>query len=305
MNPTQASSLETILPMPGAAANGSPLSMQAGLVRSPPPRGTANTHSDAERNGSMPAPNYGGNRSLEDCRACSARANQGLCADCPHNAPCALARHKSVDKELKAGQDLFSLGEPCESIYNLNTGWVMLYHLSADGRRQILDFALPGAVLGYHPAGGALMTYGAQALTDITVCAIPQKALAHIAQEQHDFGLRLAWLVARDRILAFDHIASMGRHSARERVAHLLLNLFVRYRAQWPGSQIEEMHLPLTQEHIGDATGLTFVHVNRVLRGLRKDGILQFHYRRLKILDPDRLVDVAGLDPSIVMSWIR
>jgi hypothetical protein len=65
------------------------------------------------------------------------------------------------------------------------------------------------------------------------------------------------------------------------------------------------MHLPLTQEHIGDATGLTGVHVNRVLRDLRSDGVLEFHYRRLRVLDPDKLVEVAGIDPHVALSWMR
>ncbi len=306
MTQAPASLLKTTIRVPlGDVVAAPPPPHQTGLVRSPP-WGTANTTCDAGRDGPLSLlSNDDADRELSDCRACSARAHHGLCAECPLDKPCALRRHKSAERELKAGQDLFSLGEPCDSIYNLNKGWVMLYHLSLDGRRQILHFALPGAVLGYHPAGGAMMTFGAQALTDIAVTAVPHKALPGIVDQQHQLGLRLAWLVARDRALALDHVASLARHSARERVAHLLLNLFVRYRAQWPGSQIEEMHLPLTQEHIGDATGLTFVHVNRVLRDLRKDGILQFHYRRLRILDPDRLLDVAGLDPSLVMSWIR
>jgi hypothetical protein len=64
------------------------------------------------------------------------------------------------------------------------------------------------------------------------------------------------------------------------------------------------MYLPLTQEHIGDATGLTGVHVNRVLGDLKTDGILTFSYRHLSILDPDKLVDVAGVDPELLQSWI-
>jgi hypothetical protein len=85
----------------------------------------------------------------------------------------------------------------------------------------------------------------------------------------------------------------------------LLLEQFIRYRKRWPGHRIEEMYLPLTQEHIGDATGLTGVHVNRVLGDFRRDGILEFHYRRLRILDPDKLVDVAGVDPHVALSWMR
>src|SRR3546814_1034285 len=85
----------------------------------------------------------------------------------------------------------------------------------------------------------------------------------------------------RSRALAFVHLTSVGRCNARERVARLVLELFVRCRTQWPGNRIEEMYLPLTQEHIGDATGLTFVHVNRILRTLRKEGVVEFHHRRL------------------------
>jgi CRP-like cAMP-binding protein len=75
---------------------------------------------------------------------------------------------------------------------------------------------------------------GVQALTDAVVCIVPNKALSPLANEYPEIGMRLAWLTLRDRNLAFSHLASVGRHSARERVAHLLLGLFIRYRAHWP-----------------------------------------------------------------------
>jgi CRP-like cAMP-binding protein len=243
-------------------------------------------------------------RLLVDCHRCQAREN-GLCGVAPPEALRVLAAHKSGDREFRAGQDLFSLGAPCDSIYNLVSGWVFLYNVLEDGRRQILHFALPGAVLGFLPTPGATATHGAQALTNAVVCVIPRKALVPVSKTHPEFGLQLAWLMSRDRSLAFDHLTSVGRQSARERVAHLLLELFIRYRSQWPGNRSEEMQLPLTQEHIGDATGLTFVHVNRVLRDLRRDGVLEFHYRRLRILNPDKLIDVAGIDPQLAMSWVR
>jgi CRP-like cAMP-binding protein len=228
----------------------------------------------------------------------------GLCGGCAPEVLRVIANHKSGDREVEAGRDLFSLGDPCEAIYNLVDGWVFLYNLLEDGRRQILHFALPGAVLGFHPARGAKATYAAQALTDTVVCVIPHEALGRLSRRHPEIGMRLAWLISRDCSLSYDHLTSIGRRSARQRVAHLLLELFIRRRSQWPGHRIEEMHLPLTQEHIGDATGLSGVHVNRVLRDLRDDGIVEFHYRRLNILDPDRLVDVADIDPQLAMSWI-
>lgn len=239
-----------------------------------------------------------------NCESCHARID-GLCAGHNRDVLQAISGYKSCDRHLKVGHDLFRQGEPCDAIYNLVDGWMFRYSLLADGRRQILDFALPGAVLGFHSGAEAAMGYGAQALTDAVVCVIPQKALHPLSRQHPEIGLRLASLISQERNLSFAHLTSIGRQSARERVAHLILELFVRFRSRWPGHRVEEMHLPLTQEHIGDATGLTGVHVNRVLGDLRQDGILTFSYRRLSILDPDRLVDVAGIDPEVLRVWLR
>jgi hypothetical protein len=149
------------------------------------------------------------------------------------------------------------------------------------------------------------MNYSAQALTDAVVCIVSHENLGRLARDNPGVGMQLAGLISQDRGLAYDHLSSIGRRSARERVAYLLLELFIRSRLRWPGHRSEEMYLPLTQEHIGDATGLTGVHVNRVLRDLRKEGIAEFHYRRLRILNPDKLVDVAGIEPQVAMSWIN
>ncbi|MGE3480286.1 MAG: Crp/Fnr family transcriptional regulator [Gammaproteobacteria bacterium] len=239
-----------------------------------------------------------------DCESCHARTS-GLCAGHNHDALQAISGYRTCDRHLKAGQDLFRLGEPCDAIYNLVDGWIFPYSLLADGRRQILDFALPGAVLGFDTVAETSMSYGAQALTDAVVCVIPKKALEPLSRRHPEVALRLASMISQDRNLSFAHLTSIGRQSARERVAHLILELFVRFRSRWPGHRVEEMHLPLTQEHIGDATGLTGVHVNRVLHDLRQDGVLTFSYRRLSILDPDRLVDEAGIDPEVLRAWVR
>lgn len=215
------------------------------------------------------------------------------------------SRYKSADRQIKAGCDLFRVGERGEAIYSLVDGWVALYNLLEDGRKQILQFALPGAILAFVPARGAMMNYSAQALTDSVVGIIPHENLRRLSRDNPEIGLELAGLISQDRSFAYDRLSSMGRRSARERVAYLLLELFIRSRLRWPGHRGEEMHLPLTQEHIGDATGLTGVHVNRVLRDLCKEEIAEFHYRRLRIVNPDKLVDVAGIDPQNALSWIK
>lgn len=214
-----------------------------------------------------------------------------------------IARYKQADRRLEAGGQLFRPGEPCHEIFKLVDGWAFLYTLFPDGRRQILHFVLPGAIIGFHPAQDAVATYGLEALTDIVV--EPYRIRASVLYERHpEIGMQLAWLLSRDLRLAFDRLASVGGLSAQERVSHLLLELFVRDRMRWPGHRIEDLHLPLTQEHIGDATGLTGVHINRVLRDLRRKGIIEFRYRHLHIFDPDRLVELAAVDPYVLRSWM-
>ena len=65
------------------------------------------------------------------------------------------------------------------------------------------------------------------------------------------------------------------------------------------------MSLPLTQEHIGDALGLTGVHVNRVLNNFKNLQIVEFHHKKLRILNPDTLVEISGIDPKLLDSWAR
>ena len=216
----------------------------------------------------------------------------------------AIARYKQTNRRCAAGCQLFRPGESRQEIIEILEGWAFLYVLFADGSRQILSFVLPGAIVGFHPAQDDVPTYGLEALTDVSFA--PYLVSSSTLYERHpEIGMRLAWLLSRDLSLAFDHLAIVGRLSARERVAHLLLELFVRERLRWPGHRVEDVYLPVTQEHLADATGLTGVHVNRMLRNLKKQGIIEFQYHRLRILDPDKLLDVAALDPLILRSWLR
>ena len=167
-----------------------------------------------------------------------------------------IDRYVSTDRSVKAGCDLFRVGDKGDAIYKFVHGWVALYNLQEDGRRQILQFVFPGAVLAFVPARDGVMNCSAQALTDTVVCITSHEKLNRISRDNPEIGMRLAGLISQDRGRAFDQLSMLGRCTARERVAYLLLELFVRSLMRWPCRHGEEMFLPLTQEHIGDATGL-------------------------------------------------
>ena len=227
--------------------------------------------------------------------------NEALCAPLSDGEIAIVEHFKSGNRTLPAGVDLYSQDEFCGELFTLLDGWVCLYQILEDGRRQIFDFALPGAFLGFQPDLDAAADHSAYCLTDIAVCVFPRENLFDLFRAHPELALRMAWITARDGALAREHLTNVGRRSARERVAHLLLELFYRVRRKAGNKSENSIELPLTQEHIADALGLTTVHVNRTLRGLRQADLLDIHGRTLTVRDPTALAEIAGFDAEAVL----
>ena len=94
-----------------------------------------------------------------------------------------------------------------------------------------------------------------------------------------------------------ERLVDIGRRDARERVAHLIFEMLVRYRTIGTTDD-DVMPWPITQDELADATGLTTVHINRTLRQLREDGLIDVNRREMTVLDPDRLRQISGFNPN-------
>lgn len=232
------------------------------------------------------------------CVRCGAR-EWTVCAALTDDELTVLEGIRLGHRDYRAGADFLRQGEPQREVLTLLEGWAMRYSLLEDGSRQIIDFCLPGAFIGFQPDAEAPKGYAAQAITDIKVCALPQKGLMDMMSETPNMALRLACIAYRDQVSMARHLANVGRRKARGRVANLLMELFVRVRMRSAAAASEAIPLPLTQELIGDALGLTSVHVNRTLRGLREDKIVSLKGGTLRILDPDRLAEEAGFEEGV------
>lgn len=225
------------------------------------------------------------------CDPCPAR-QRGFCQRLSDHGIQAARLLASATRRVKAGRDLLKQGETADSVYLLRDGWTALYTVLPDGRRQVLRFSLPGDML----ALGCRLErspYAVQALTDVTVCVVPRRRLLDLGRIHPTLALELLSLACDDCSAAYDHLISVGRRTARERVAILLLEIFCRARKAIATARGEAIALPLTQAHIGDALGLTSVHTNRMLARLRDDGIIALSKRTLLVLDADRLAAVA------------
>lgn len=223
------------------------------------------------------------------CVGCQVR-RQTICAPLTDAQLREVEATRLHDQVIPRGGHLLHAGENGGAFFTIKTGWVMLYSVLPDGRRQIHEFALPGSFIGYEAEGSKPLSYSAEALTDVTACVLPREGTTRLLRRMPDLALSFACTAWHSQAHAFQHQSSLGRRNARERIAHLLHDL--HSRALLNGLH-EPLALPLTQEHIGDALGLTPVHVSRTLKTLRDEGIVSTSGHVLEVLDAGRLAEAA------------
>jgi len=204
-------------------------------------------------------------------------------------------------RRLQVGQVLYEQGDASEFVYLLIDGWAFRYRTLGDGRRQIVDFTLPGALLGFGP--GRIMSHGVEARTVCDLCVIPRARFDALLLQVPSLAIRLIQTLAQNEAIALERLMTIGRQSARERIAHLLVELVARARQSGLKVSDKGFTLPLTQTHIADAIGLTSVHVCRTLAELRKGGVVLLRAGRLQILDIRQLTAEAGFAEDDPMPW--
>lgn len=218
-----------------------------------------------------------------------------------------LFPHGARTSVRKAGVPLFHQGEPFDHILIVRSGWAVIYKLFEDGRRQIIRFAIPGDLIGFEGSGDSGMAYSADAITDMTVCTIKRAVFYRVCADSPRLAMNFASMVTREALAAWNHVGALGQQAALGRVANLLLDLHRRITAQRDADGGQQagrqeagtvLHLPLSQIHIADATGLTPVHVCRTLKQLKAERLLEFRKGDLVLLDPGRLARIAQLDPD-------
>ncbi len=200
-------------------------------------------------------------------------------------------------RSVAARKDLILEGDEPGPIFIVIEGWACRYKLLSEGTRQITSFLMPGDCCDLHASVLERMEHSIATLTSARVAMVPRERMEELIFT-HPAITRAFWwtqLVDEDTLRAW--IVSMGRRDSLQRVAHLMCELYVRARNI--GLTIgDSFELPLTQTVIGDALGLTPVHVNRVLRKLRMQGVMSLSRGTLLISDIAGLAVVAGFDDN-------
>lgn len=200
-------------------------------------------------------------------------------------------------KTFKAGQDLVHQGQSEQAAYILASGWVVSYKIQPDGSRQIVDFQIPGDFLGLRSVLLHTSDHGIEPIVDIEAAEVLVSDLLQAFAQTPRLATAILWAVSRDEAMVVEHLVGLGRRDADARMAHFLLELGVRLSLVGLGTR-EGYGCPLTQYHLADALGLSAVHVNRVLRKLREDGLVTFRDGYVTFDDYQRLVALADFDPA-------
>jgi len=202
---------------------------------------------------------------------------------------------KRRERRLGAGASLIDEGQTDAPLYTLLQGWAFRFKTLSDGRRQILSILLAGDFIGVQQKMGEAAAHGVETLTDAVFCVFERDALWELHRRSPTMGFNVTWLTAHEESMVDDTLLSVGRRSAEERLASVLILLFKRAAALQPDGGTGGVVFPLTQQHLADALGLSLVHTNKTLRRLERRGLHHLEQGRLHLRDVKAMARLADL----------
>ncbi|MCE6959892.1 Crp/Fnr family transcriptional regulator [Cereibacter sphaeroides] len=208
-----------------------------------------------------------------------------------------LARFDRRRRSFQTGHEMIHEGQKNASAFVLADGWACSYKLLPSGERQIVDFQVPGDFLGLRSILFRTSDHSVEAVTPIEAFEVLTSDILEAFAQAPRLAAAVLWAASRDEAMVVEHLVNIGRRTAEERMAHFLLELGSRLNLVGIGTR-SGYPCPLTQNHLADALGLSAVHVNRVLRHLREEGLVTFQKGRVTFDDLDSLKDVAAFDTA-------
>lgn len=203
----------------------------------------------------------------------------------------------SRQKAYAAGDEIVREGARPKVSLLLMEGLAGRFKVLEDGGRQITAFHVPGDFLDLHGFLLKVLAHGVVALSPCTLVQVEHEALKKLTETSPHLA-RMLWLdTLIDASVHREWLVAMGRRPAIGQLAHLMCELYVRLKVV-ERTDGYSFTLPLTQNELADALGLSVVHVNRTLRDLRKRGVIRWEGDRIHIDDWDGLVEIAEFDPT-------
>lgn len=209
-----------------------------------------------------------------------------------------LAGLGGIRRQCRAGHSLIEAGARVTAAVLVHDGWAFRHRTLADGRRQVIDFVLPGDICDPTLFVMPRADFSLQALTDLRYSQVSAEEIGDLVSRSARIGMALWWAEAHDEAITRAHLVAVGRLTAYERVAYLLWELWTRLAAVGLADG-EGFEMPASQELIADAAALSYVHVSRMLVRLDREGVVRRDQRSWRILDMARLRGIAQITDAL------
>jgi CRP-like cAMP-binding protein len=208
----------------------------------------------------------------------------------------ALAALSEGARDMSARRHIIREGDRPDHVHLVVEGWAARYKLLPDGARQITAFLIPGDFCDLHVTILGEMDHSITTVTRAKVAYIPRRTMDELTARP-TIARAFWWATLVDEAVLRAWIVNAGRRDAHEAIGHLICELYLRMKNVGLTTD-REFELPLTQEELADALGLTPVHVNRVLQRLRAEKLISLDRKALVILDYEGLQDASGFNPN-------
>lgn len=202
--------------------------------------------------------------------------------------PCAI-------RSFEPGAYLVRDGEAPLLCAVLLSGFAFRQKLTSQGARQIVSLHIPGEPLDFQNLFLQTADHNVQALTRVEAAMVPREAIRSLVRTCPGIANAVLVYVLIEASIFREWILNIGRRDARSRLAHLLCEFAVRLDAQ-NLAEPDGYDLPMTQEQLGDALGLTSVHVNRTIKSLENDGLIRRERRRISFPSWEALREIADFN---------
>jgi CRP-like cAMP-binding protein len=200
-------------------------------------------------------------------------------------------------ESIRADQDLVREGDRPSRCCLLLEGYAAMYKVTPTGKRQIVAFHMAGDIPDLQSTQLEVLDTSLGTLTPAKVAFIRHEAINEVCERHFRISRALWRQTLIDAAVFREWVVNVGRREALNALAHIMCEFVVRMRAVGL-SEDHACDLPMTQAELGDALGITTVHVNRTLQELRAAGLIKLTGARLTVLDWDRLREVGEFDPT-------
>ncbi|WP_319928097.1 Crp/Fnr family transcriptional regulator [Vreelandella zhuhanensis] len=199
------------------------------------------------------------------------------------------------EKFFARDEDIIRQGESPKHVYLVMEGWVSRFRNNHAGKKQVLNYQLPGDFCNLHTTLAKKMDHTISALVPSKIGFIPHHEIYNIYENHPHLAQSLNWTSLIDISILQEWLVNLGLRSSDQRLAHLLCELLIRARAAGLTDD-HRFELPLTQAQLGEAIGITQVHTNRVMQRLLKEGLITFKNKKFHIDDWNGMKEYADFD---------